>query len=88
MQQVLISYLFYILQRVYVNPNFPIHPTLPPGVHTFVLCICVSISAFQLCPSAPFFFFRFHIYALIYDICFSLSDLLHSVGQSLRQKNK
>ena len=28
-------------------------------------------------------FFRFHIYALIYDICFSLSDLLHSVYDSL-----
>ena len=24
-------------------------------------------------------FSKFHIYALIYDICFSLSDLLHSV---------
>ena len=24
-------------------------------------------------------FFRFHIYVLIYNICFSLSDLLHSV---------
>ena len=28
-------------------------------------------------------FSRFHIYALTYDICFSLSDLLHSVWQSL-----
>ena len=26
---------------------------------------------------------RFHIYALIYGICFSLSDLLHSVKQAL-----
>ena len=26
-----------------------------------------------------FFFTRFHIYALIYRICFSLSDLLHSI---------
>ena len=26
-----------------------------------------------------FFFFRFHIYVLAYGICFSLSDLLHSV---------
>ena len=31
----------------------------------------------------PYHFSRFHIYALIYDICFSLSDLLHSVWQSL-----
>ena len=28
-------------------------------------------------------FSKFHIYALIYDICFSPSDLLHSVSQSL-----
>ena len=26
---------------------------------------------------------RFHMYALIYDICLSLSDLLHSVSQAL-----
>ena len=30
-----------------------------------------------------FFFFRFDIYVLAYGICFSLSDLLHSVGHSL-----
>ena len=30
-----------------------------------------------------FFFFRFHIYVLAYSICFSLSDLLHSVRQTL-----
>ena len=30
-----------------------------------------------------FFFFRFHIYVLAYGICFSLSDLLHSVWQTL-----
>ena len=29
-----------------------------------------------------FFFFRFHIYVLAYGICFSLSDLLHSVWQT------
>ena len=26
---------------------------------------------------------RFHVYALIKDVCFSLSDLLHSVRQTL-----
>ena len=30
-----------------------------------------------------FFFFRFHIYVLAYGICFSLSDLLHSVWKTL-----
>ena len=29
------------------------------------------------------FYFRFHIYALIYNICFPLSDLFHSIWQSL-----
>ena len=28
-------------------------------------------------------FSRFHMYALMYDICFSLSDLLHTVWQTL-----
>ena len=40
----------------------------------------------QLLPCKPvhlYHFSRFHIYALIYDICFSLSDLLHSVWHSL-----
>ena len=41
------------------------------------------------CPAPRFFrtflfyFFRFHIYVLAYGICFSLSDSLHSVWQSL-----
>ena len=44
----------------------------------------VSVSLFLPCkPVHLYHFSRFHIYALIYDICFSLSDLLHSVGQSL-----
>ena len=82
-QQVLISHQFYTHQCIHVNPNRPIHhttttpPLSPLGVHTFVLYICVSISALQTGSSVPFS--RFHIYALIYAICFSLSDLLHSV---------
>ena len=39
------------------------------------------------CPAPRFFrtifFLRFHIYVLAHGICFSLSDLLHSVWQSL-----
>ena len=33
----------------------------------------------NLAAAAAYHFSRFYIYALIYDICFSLSDLLHSV---------
>ena len=32
---------------------------------------------------STYHFSRFYMYALIYDICFSLSDLLHSVWQTL-----
>ena len=62
------------------SPNLST-PTSLLGVHRFVLYICVSISACKLVHL--YHFCRFHIYALIYNICFSLSDLLHSVGQSL-----
>ena len=41
-----------------------------------MLDVCVSILALQ--NDHLYHFSRFHIYALIYDICFSLSDLLHS----------
>ena len=62
-QQVLISHQFYTHQCTHVNPNLPIHhtttttplPLSPLGVHTFVLHICVSISALQIGSSVPFF---------------------------------
>ena len=40
-------------------------------VHMSTLCISISISALKIVSSVPFFP-RFHVYALIYDICFSL----------------
>ena len=45
-QQVLISYLFYTQQFVYVNTSLPIHPTppIPPNNHKFIFYICNSIS--------------------------------------------
>ena len=54
-------------------------PSLCPQVHSLSLCL-------YSCPAPRFFitfFFRFHIYVLGYGICFSLSDLLHSVWQTL-----
>ena len=84
-QQVLISYLFYTYWWIYVNPNLPIHTSRP--CFPRLVCICLfstSVSLFLPCKLVHLFHFsRFHIYALIYDICFSLSDLLHSVWQSL-----
>ena len=62
----------------FIPPPPPHPPPLPPlGVYTFVLYIFVSISALQTV--YLYHFCRFDIYALIYNICFSLSDLLHSV---------
>ena len=46
-QQVLISYLFYIQyqQCIYVNTNLPIYPTPTPrlGIHTFVPYVCLFL---------------------------------------------
>ena len=61
-------------------PPSPRH--YPPLVS--IRLFSTSVSLFLPCkPVHLYHFFRFHIYALIYDICFSLSDLLHSVWQSL-----
>ena len=58
------------------------HSPLPPNcVAMSILCVCVSIPALLTGSSVPFF--RSPIYALIYDICFSLSDLLHFIRQTL-----
>ena len=62
---------------------------LPPPPHHFPRLVSIrlfSTSVSQFLPCKPvhlYHFSRFHIYALIYDIRFSLSDLLHSVWQSL-----
>ena len=71
-------------QSIYLNATFSVRPTfsLPRCVHKSVLYICVSIPSLQIGSSVPFFS-RFHIYVLIHNICFSLSDLLHSVQQTL-----
>ena len=59
---------------------FP-HPLSPLGVHTL---FSTSVSLFLPWKLVHLYrFSRFHVYALIYDICFSLSDWLHSVWQSL-----
>ena len=48
-----------------------------PCVHQPIL---YSASPFVLCKYVPqYYFSRFHIYMLIYYICFSLSDLIHSL---------
>ena len=56
-------------------------PSPCPQVHS----LCLHLYS---CPAPRFFrtiffFFRFHIYVLVYSIWFSLSDLLHSIWQTL-----
>ena len=54
----------------------------PPHILKSILQqVCVFIPVLPLGSSCPFFFLslRFHIYVLAFCICFSLSDLLHSV---------
>ena len=66
------------------NATLSICPTLsstPPHVHKSVVYNYISIPALQISLLVPFS--RFHVYELIYNICFSLSDLLHSVWQTL-----
>ena len=75
----------FIFSSVYLSMLLslcPIFP-LPPHVLKSILYVYIFIPALQRGSSVPFFFFRFHIYALAYGICFSLSDLLHSVWQTL-----
>ena len=60
----------------------PASPSNPcPQVHSLCLPL-YSCSATRFIRTF-FFFFRFHIYVIAYGICFSLSDLLHWVWQSL-----
>ena len=57
------------------------HPLLPLMGPKPVFYARVSIAALQIGSSV--FLSRLHIYVLMYDICFSLSDLLHFVKQAL-----
>ena len=79
----------YFIQIVYIcqsqSPNSSHNHSYPcflPLVS--ILLFSTSVSLFLPCkPVHLYHFSRFHIYALIYDICFSLSDWLHSVWPSL-----
>ena len=69
--------LVYICQSQSPNSSTP-HRGFLPLVSTCLFS--TSVSQLLPCkPAHPYHFSRFHTHALIYDICFSLSDLLHSV---------
>ena len=85
--------LLLLIYFIHISVSIPISqfnsPPPPPQPSHFPPLVSIhlfstSLSLFLPCePIHLYHFSRFHIYALIYDICFSPSDLLHSVWQSL-----
>ena len=77
------SQLFYTRQCIYVDATLTSPQLRPPTPCPQVHSLCLPLYS---CPATRFistiFFFRFHMYVLAYGICFSLSDLLHSVWQT------
>ena len=79
-----VEHYFTEISVIYVKPNFPIYPTLltpsPMSTHPF----STFASLYLPWNSVHLYHFsRFHIYALIHSICFSLFIILHSVWQIL-----
>ena len=78
----LVIYFIHSISRVYKSIStsqfFTPWPFPPwePGNCSLCLCLCSPIRS-SIC------FSRFHRYALMYSICFSLSDSFHSVWHSL-----
>ena len=66
----------YVSATLSLRPSFPFPPC--PQVHSLCLCLYSCLST----RFVSTVFFRFHIYALAYNICFSLSDLLHCMTDS------
>ena len=58
-------------------PAYPYRSSCPQ-VYSLYLCL-YSCLASRFVRTFLVFFFRFHLYVLAYGICFSFSDLLHSV---------
>ena len=69
-----------------VSATLSLRPSLPFALPVSLSPFSIrSASLFLSCPQVlqNHFFFRLHIYVLAYVICFSLSDIFHSVGQTL-----
>ena len=82
----LISLYYFTFGSVYMSmPLSHFVPAYPFPLPVSSSPFSMSVSLLLSCPwvlQNPFFF-RFHIYVLAYSICFSPSDLLHSVWQTL-----
>ena len=67
---------------VYMSVPLSLRPSLPFPLPVSSSPFSTSASLFLSCPQVlqnHCFFLRFRIYVLAYGICFSLSDLLHSI---------
>ena len=77
--------IYFTFGSIYKSMPLSLRPSLPFPLPVSSSAFSTSASLFLSCPQVLqnhffcFVFFRFHIYALAYGICFSLSDLLHSV---------
>ena len=70
----------HVYMLMLVSPFIPLFPSLT----VFTSLFSTSVSPFLPCKQVhQYHLSRFHIYAFRYDICFSLSDLLLSVKQTL-----
>ena len=68
----------YVSMMFFSSSSHPLLPPLCPQVY------CLSASSLLPCRQVyQHHLSRFHIYVLLYNICLSLSDLLHSLQQAL-----
>ena len=80
----LVIYFIYNIYSVYMSIPFPNSSHLAPFLPWCPYSCSLYLSLFPLCQQVHLYnFSRFHIYALIYNIGFSHSDLFHSGWQSL-----
>ena len=63
--------------------SIPTSRFIPPSWYPCVCSLHLCVSFCFASKGHLYHFSRFHVYVLIYNVCFSLSDLLPSVWQSL-----
>ena len=66
----------FMRSSVYVNSNLPVHH-IPPTLLVSICLFSTSVSLFLLCKSVHLYHFsRFHTYALVYYMQFSLTHFI------------
>ena len=78
-----VTYFMHSVVYMLIPISHSSHPSFPPSVHTFVLYVCISISALQTSSSIPFFQIT-HMYANTQYLFFSfwLTSLCMTVPKS------